>query len=53
MWFIGWLLKVAIDVATLPVSVVSDSFTLWWALTDWDSKIKENLEKLREDLEDL
>jgi len=53
MGLISWLLKTAIDIAVLPISIVSDSLTLWWELNDSESLVKKNLEKLREDIESI
>jgi len=50
MWLIWNILKVAIDIAVLPVSIVSDSLTLWWVLNDSESMVKRNLETLVDDI---
>lgn len=53
MGLISWLLKTAISTVVLPISVVSDVFTLWWELNDTESAVKKNLKTIIEDIESI
>lgn len=54
MWLLWWILKTALDVTIkLPVSIVSDVFTLWWTLTDDDPKTSEAIKDIIDDLDEL
>ena len=47
------ILKTTIDVVTLPVSAIKDVVTLGGAVTDEDSAVKSNIEKLDDDGEKI
>lgn len=53
MGLFGSLLKLTVDVVTTPVAVVKDVVSLGGSITDSKSAVKQKLEDLEEDLEDL
>jgi len=53
MGFFGKLANLAIDVATTPIAIVSDSVTLFGAANDTKSAIVKKAEQLAEDLKDI
>jgi len=51
MWLITWILKTAVNIATIPVSVASDVYN-WVIKSDFESRTSEKLDKIWENLDD-
>ncbi len=52
MGLFGKLLKISIDVATIPIDIVKDVATLGGAITDEESALVKKARRLKEDLEE-
>ena len=53
MGLLGKLIKTTIDIATLPIDVVSDVLTCGGATIDAESAVKSKFGKLGDDLEEI
>jgi hypothetical protein len=54
MGLFGKLLRLTVDVVTLPVNAVSDVFTLGGELSEsGESAVKKKLEKIEEELDEI
>ena len=53
MGIFGTLFELTVDVVKLPVAVVADVVTLGGAATDRGSYIAQNLEEIKEDLDEI
>lgn len=53
MGLFGSIVKLGMDVATTPISIVSDVFTMCGAATETESEIKKKVEQIAEDWDEI